>query len=185
MYCTICVWYAGFLFGRSQRQSEVGWGWLKIWSRGSFRLKGRVICSPQTGTKYGGCSEKTRCHKEKRHPTFKSDAPFWLLCKVFPDEISPRLHLHETLRVGQNRYIWQMFEAEATRHYKPQCKKAYGFIRRALISVLEWGSSLWQFEEIVPFQIDWPRFQAWPQHKESYKEGLLLQISRRTQLVLF
>lgn len=68
---------------------------------------------------------------------FKSDAPFWLSCKVFPDEISPRLHLLEALRVGQNRYIWQMFEAEATRHYKPQCKKAYGFIRWALISVLE------------------------------------------------
>ena len=53
-----------------------GVGWLKIWSRGLFWLKGRVICSPQAGTKYGGCSEKTRCHKEKRHPTFKSDASF-------------------------------------------------------------------------------------------------------------
>lgn len=75
--------------------------------------------------------------QRKRHPTLKSDASFCLSRKVFPDEISSRLHLHETLRVGQNRYIWQMFEAEATRHYKPQCKKAYGFIRRALISVLE------------------------------------------------
>ncbi len=52
---------------------------------------------------------------------FKSDAPFWLSCKVFPDEISPRLHLLEALRVGQNRYIRQMFESNATRHYNPQC----------------------------------------------------------------
>lgn len=88
---------------------------------GSFRLKGRVICSPQSGTKYGGCSEKTRCHKEKRHPMFKSDAPFWLSCKVFPDEISPRLHLLEALRVGQNRYIRQMSKSNATWHYNPQC----------------------------------------------------------------
>ena len=51
---------------------------------------------------------------------FKSDAPFWLSCKVFPDEISPRLHLLEALRVGQNRYIRQMFESNATWHYNPQ-----------------------------------------------------------------
>ena len=37
----------------------------------------------------------------------------------FPDEISQRLHLLEALRVGQNRYIRQMFESDATRHYKP------------------------------------------------------------------
>lgn len=130
MICWLFVW-------QKSEAIRSGVGVVKIWSRGLFWLKGRVICSPQFGTKYGGCSEKTRCHKEKRHPTFKSDAPFWLSCKVFPDEISPRLHLLEALRVGQNRYIWQMFEAEATRHYKPQCKKAYGFIRWALISVLE------------------------------------------------
>ena len=59
--------------------------------------------------------------QRKRHPTFKSDAPFWLLCKVFPDEISPRLHLLEALRVGQNRYIRQMSKSNATRHYNPQC----------------------------------------------------------------
>ncbi len=50
----------------------------------------------------------------------KSDASFCLSRKVFPDEISPRLHLLETLRVGQNRYIRQMFESNATRHYNPQ-----------------------------------------------------------------
>lgn len=59
--------------------------------------------------------------QRKRHPTLKSDAPFWLSCKVFPDEISPRLHLLEALQVGQNRYIRQMFESNATRHYNPQC----------------------------------------------------------------
>ena len=105
----------------SQKQSEVGRGWLKIWSQGLFWLKGRVICSPQSGTKYGGCSEKIHCYKETRHPTLKSDALFCLSCKVFPDEISPRLHLLEALRVGQNRYIRQMFESNATRHYNPKC----------------------------------------------------------------
>lgn len=59
--------------------------------------------------------------QRKRHPTLKSDASFCLSRKVFPDEISPRLHLHETLRVGQNRYIRQMFESNATRHYNPKC----------------------------------------------------------------
>ena len=59
--------------------------------------------------------------QRKKHPTLKSDAPFWLSRKVFPDEISPRLHLHETFRVGQNRYIRQMFESNATRHYNPKC----------------------------------------------------------------
>lgn len=59
--------------------------------------------------------------QRKRHPTFKSDASFCLLRKVFPDEISSRLHLLEALRVGQNRYIRQMFESNATRHYNPQC----------------------------------------------------------------
>lgn len=75
--------------------------------------------------------------QRKRHSTLKSDASFCLSRKVFLDEISPRLHLLETLRVGQNRYIRQMFESNAIRHYKPQCKKAYGFIRWALIFVLE------------------------------------------------
>lgn len=67
-----------FLFGGSQKQSEVGRGWLKIWSGGGglFWLNGRVVCSPQTGIKYGDYSEKTRFHKETRHPTFKSDASF-------------------------------------------------------------------------------------------------------------
>lgn len=65
-----------FLFGGSQKQSEVGWGWLKIWSGGLFWLNGRVICSPQSGIKYGDYSEKIRFHKETRHPTFKSDASF-------------------------------------------------------------------------------------------------------------
>lgn len=59
--------------------------------------------------------------QRKRHSTFKSDAPFWLSCKVFPDEISPRLHLLEALRVGQNRYIRQMSKSNATWHYNPQC----------------------------------------------------------------
>lgn len=59
--------------------------------------------------------------QRKRHPTFKSDASFCLSRKVFPDEISSRLHLLEALRVGQNRYIRQMFESNATRHYNPQC----------------------------------------------------------------
>ena len=65
-----------FLFSGSQKQSEVGWGWLKIWSQGSFWLSGKVVCFPQTGIKYGDYSEKTRFHKETRHPTFKSDASF-------------------------------------------------------------------------------------------------------------
>lgn len=59
--------------------------------------------------------------QRKRHPTLKSDASFCLSRKVFPDEISPRLHLHETLRVGQNRYIRQMSKSNATWHYNPQC----------------------------------------------------------------
>lgn len=59
--------------------------------------------------------------QRKRHPTLKSDASFCLSRKVFPDEISPRLHLHETLRVGQNRYIRQMSKSNATRHYNPKC----------------------------------------------------------------
>lgn len=130
MVCWLFVW-------QKSEAVRSGVGVVENLEPGVIPAEGKSYLFSQTGTKYGGCSEKTRCHKEKRHPTFKSDAPFWLLCKVFPDEISPRLHLHETLRVGQNRYIWQMFEAEATRHYKPQCKKAYGFIRRALISVLE------------------------------------------------
>lgn len=58
--------------------------------------------------------------QRKRHSTLKSDASFCLSRKVFLDEISPRLHLLETLRVGQNRYIRQMFESNATRHYNPQ-----------------------------------------------------------------
>lgn len=40
-----------FLFSGSQKQSEVGWGWLKIWSQGSFWLSGKVVCFPQSGTK--------------------------------------------------------------------------------------------------------------------------------------
>lgn len=75
--------------------------------------------------------------QRKRHSTLKSDASFCLSRKVFPDEISPRLHLLEALRVGQNRYIRQMFESNATRHYNPQCLKACGFVRWALIFVLE------------------------------------------------
>lgn len=59
--------------------------------------------------------------QRKRHPTLKLDASFCLSRKVFPDEISPRLHLHETLRVGQNRYIRQMSKSNATRHYNPKC----------------------------------------------------------------
>lgn len=110
-----------FCLAEVRGSQKWGWGWLKIWSWGLFWLNGRVICSPQSGTKYSGCSEKTRCHKEKRHPTFKSDASFCLSRKVFPDETSPRLHLLEALRVGQNRYIRQMFESNATRHYNPQC----------------------------------------------------------------
>lgn len=116
MICWLFVWQKS----EAVRSGGRGGG-LKIWSQGLFWLKGRVICSPQSGTKYGGCSEKIHCYKETRHPTFKSDALFCLSCKVFPDEISPRLHLLEALRVGQNRYIRQMFESNATRHYNPKC----------------------------------------------------------------
>lgn len=59
--------------------------------------------------------------QRKRHPTLKSDASFCLSRKVFPDEISPRLHLLEALWVGQNRYIRQMSKSNATWHYNPQC----------------------------------------------------------------
>lgn len=114
MVCWLFVWW--------KSEAVRSWaGVVKNLERGLFWLNGRVICSPQSGTKYGGCSEKTRCHKEKRHPTFKSDALFCLSCKVFPDEISSRLHLLEALRVGQNRYIRQMFESNVTRHYNPKC----------------------------------------------------------------
>lgn len=70
MICWLFVWQ------KSEAVRSGGWGWLKIWEQGSFWLNGRVICSPQTGIKYGDYSEKTRFHKETRHPTFKSDASF-------------------------------------------------------------------------------------------------------------
>ena len=77
------------------------------------------LFSPVRGKIWWLFGENT-LQQRKRHSMLKSDASFCLSRKVFPDEISPRLHLLETLRVGQNRYIRQMFESKATRHYNPQ-----------------------------------------------------------------
>ena len=77
------------------------------------------LFSPVRGKIWWLFGENT-LQQRKRHSMLKSDASFCLSRKVFPDEISPRLHLLETLRVGQNRYIRQMFESNATRHYNPQ-----------------------------------------------------------------
>lgn len=58
MVCWLFVWW--------KSEAVRSWaGVVKNLERGLFWLNGRVICSPQSGTKYGGCSEKTRCHKEK------------------------------------------------------------------------------------------------------------------------
>ena len=121
MVCWLFVW-------QKSEAVRSGVGVVENLEPGVIPAEGKsYLFSPDRGQNMVAVQRKHVATKKKRHPTFKSDAPFWLLCKVFPDEISPRLHLHETLRVGQNRYIWQMFEAEATRHYKPQCKKSIWF----------------------------------------------------------
>lgn len=108
------------LFDGSQRQSEVGWGWLKIWGQGVILAEGKSYLFSPVRDKIWWLFRENTLPQRKRHPTFKSDASFCLSCKVFPDEISPRLHLLEALRVGQNRYIRQMSKSNATRHYNPQ-----------------------------------------------------------------
>lgn len=47
--------------------------------------------------------KKTRCHKDKRHPTSKSDASFCLSHKVFLDKFSPWQHLFLKIRVDKAR----------------------------------------------------------------------------------
>lgn len=74
---------------------------------------------------------------KKKAPDVEIGCLVLFVTQSFPRRDFPKAASAKKFRVGQNRYIWQMFEAEATRHYKPQCKKAYGFIRWALISVLE------------------------------------------------
>ena len=108
--------------------------WLFVWQKSEAVRSGVVknlepgvilaerkgcLFSPVRGKIWWLFGENT-LQQRKRHSMLKSDASFCLSRKVFPDEISPRLHLLETLRVGQNRYIRQMFESNATRHYNPQ-----------------------------------------------------------------
>lgn len=75
MICWLFVWW-------KSEAVRSGVGVVKNLERGLFWLNGRVICSPQAGTKHGGCSEKTRCHKEKgtrrlnRMPRFVCHAKF-------------------------------------------------------------------------------------------------------------
>ena len=110
-----------FLFGGSQRQSEVGAGVVKNPEPGVILAERKSCLFSPVRDKIWWLFRENTLPQRKRHPTFKSDASFCLLRKVFPDEISSRLHLLEALRVGQNRYIRQMFESNATRHYNPQC----------------------------------------------------------------
>ena len=113
------------LFGRSQRQSEVGVGVVKNLEPGVILAERKgCLFSPVRGKIWWLFGENT-LQQRKRHSMLKSDASFCLSRKVFPDEISPRLHLLETLRVGQNRYIRQMFESNATRHYNPNGKSMW------------------------------------------------------------
>lgn len=113
MICWLFVW----------RKSEVvrsGVGVVKNLEPGVILAERKgCLFSPVRGKIWWLFGENT-LQQRKRHSMLKSDASFCLSRKVFPDEISPRLHLLETLRVGQNRYIRQMFESNATRHYNPQ-----------------------------------------------------------------
>lgn len=113
MICWLFVW----------RKSEVvrsGVGVVENLEPGVIPAEGKsCLFSPVRGKIWWLFGENT-LQQRKRHSMLKSDASFCLSRKVFPDEISPRLHLLETLRVGQNRYIRQMFESNATRHYNPQ-----------------------------------------------------------------
>ena len=113
MICWLFVW----------RKSEVvrsGVGVVKNLEPGVILAEGKSYLFSPVQDKIWWLFGENTLPQRKRHPTLKSDASFCLSRKVFPDEISPRLHLHETLRVGQNRYIRQMFESNATRHYNPQ-----------------------------------------------------------------
>ena len=113
MICWLFVW----------QKSEVvrsGVGVVENLEPGVIPAEGKsYLFSPVRGKIWWLFGENT-LQQRKRHSMLKSDASFCLSRKVFPDEISPRLHLLETLRVGQNRYIRQMFESNATRHYNPQ-----------------------------------------------------------------
>ena len=114
MICWLFVW----------QKSEVvrsGVGVVKNLEPGVILAEGKSYLFSPVRDKIWWLFRENTLPQRKRHPTLKSDASFCLSRKVFPDEISSRLHLHETLRVGQNRYIRQMFESNATRHYNPQC----------------------------------------------------------------
>lgn len=65
---------------------------------------------------------------QRKHVATKKKAPdveigclVLFVTQSFPRRDFPRLHLHETLRVGQNRYIRQMSKSNATWHYNPKC----------------------------------------------------------------
>lgn len=113
MICWLFVW----------RKSEVvrsGVGVVENLEPGVIPAEGKSYLFSPVQDKIWWLFRENTLPQRKRHSMLKSDAPFWLLCKVFPDEISPRLHLLEALRVGQNRYIRQMSKSNATRHYNPQ-----------------------------------------------------------------
>ena len=114
MICWLFVW----------QKSEVvrsGVGVVKNLEPGVILAEGKSYLFSPVRDKIWWLFRENTLPQRKRHPTLKSDASFCLSRKVFPDEISPRLHLHETLRVGQNRYIRQMSKSNATRHYNPKC----------------------------------------------------------------
>mgnify|MGYP001715512240 CR=1 len=114
MICWLFVW----------RKSEVvrsGVGVVKNLESGVILAERKSYLFSPVRDKIWWLFRENTLPQRKRHPTFKSDASFCLSCKVFPDKISPRLHLLEALRVGQNRYIRQMSKSNATRHYNPQC----------------------------------------------------------------
>lgn len=113
MICWLFVW----------RKSEVvrsGVGVVENLEPGVIPAEGKSYLFSPVQDKIWWLFRENTLQQRKRHSMLKSDASFCLSRKVFPDEISPRLHLLETLRVGQNRYIRQMFESNATRHYNPQ-----------------------------------------------------------------
>lgn len=113
MICWLFVW-------RKSEEVRSGVGVVKNPEPGVILAERKgCLFSPVRGKIWWLFGENT-LQQRKRHSMLKSDASFCLSRKVFPDEISPRLHLLETLRVGQNRYIRQMFESNATRHYNPQ-----------------------------------------------------------------
>lgn len=114
MICWLFVW----------QKSEVvrsGVGVVKNLEPGVILAEGKSYLFSPVRDKIWWLFRENTLPQRKRHPTLKSDASFCLSRKVFPDEISSRLHLHETLRVGQNRYIRQMSKSNATWHYNPQC----------------------------------------------------------------